>query len=284
MSDRAKITRRQFVTGSLAVVAAGLGLGLYSTQLEPFWIDVERLPLPIPGLPPSLQGARLVQISDLHVGGDVPIGYILRAFEIVAEQAPDILVITGDLTHDGSADVARGVFKELPQPRLVTACVLGEHDYGDGVVDESRADGVASVMEGLGAVVLRNASLSVSGLRIAGLDEVAAGRFDPGEALSGVAVDGPAIALTHNPKTVDMDGWGAYRGWVLSGHTHGGQVGVPYAERVGLPGAADGERYVSGGYDLGDGRRLYVNRGIGFERRVRFMSRPEVTVFELQMA
>jgi predicted MPP superfamily phosphohydrolase len=276
------LTRRQFIVGSLAVVASGAGLAAYATEVEPFWIDVVRLPLPVAELPPLLEGATLVQLADLHVGGDVPDDYILRAFAIVADIAPEILVVTGDLIAGGMNDRVENVFSRMPRGQLATVCTLGNHDYGVGWSDADTAQAVAEMMERRGAVVLRNESMTVVGMRVIGFDELWADRFRPGDALSGVDVNGATIALSHNPDTVDLDGWGAYRGWVLSGHTHGGQVRVPGLTPPRLP--VENKRYVSGAYDLEDGRMLYVNRGVGFLEQVRLFVRPEITVFELHAA
>lgn len=284
MARPAMVTRRQFIAGSAAVFAAALGLGAYATQLEPFWISVERIPLPIERLPAALHGRRLVHISDLHAGGDVPDGYIERVFELVSGLAPEILVITGDLTDDGPTDTAKALYRTMPHGRLVTICVLGEHDYGADRPDPATGDGVADMLESAGAVVLRNESLAAAGLRVVGFDEVSVGRFQPREALSGVDVSGPSIALCHNPECVDIEGWGAYTGWVLAGHTHGGQVRVPLADLLFAPAGDSRGGYTGGAYDVGEGRSLYVNRGIGFDRQVRLLVRPEVTVFDLQTA
>jgi predicted MPP superfamily phosphohydrolase len=90
----------------------------------------------------------------------------------------------------------------------------------------------------------------------------------------------PSIVLCHNPDAVDVPCWGDYGGWILSGHTHGGQCKLPFFRPPILP--INNKRYVRGEYDLGDSRRLYVNRGLGYIRRVRFLVRPEVTVFTLR--
>ena len=69
---------------------------------------------------------------------------------------------------------------------------------------------------------------------------------------------------------------------MLSGHTHGGQCNFPLIGTPYLPVA--NRRYVEGEFDLGDGRRLYINRGLGFNRRIRFNARPEITAFTLRRA
>lgn len=85
--------------------------------------------------------------------------------------------------------------------------------------------------------------------------------------------------LSHNPDTVDRSGWGGYQGWVLSGHTHGGQCKPPFLPPPLLP--VDNRRYTCGEFALGDGRHLYISRGVGHLLQVRINARPEVTLFEL---
>jgi predicted MPP superfamily phosphohydrolase len=92
----------------------------------------------------------------------------------------------------------------------------------------------------------------------------------------------PTLMLSHNPDSVDQIGWTGMTGWILSGHTHGGQCRLPL-----IPPPITNlknRRYVAGEYDLHDGRRLYVSRGVGYVTRLRFCVRPEVTLFRLVRA
>lgn len=276
------ITRRQFIGGCLGAAALGVGALGYATGAEPFWVQVVERPLPVRRLPPALAGARLIQLSDLHVGDRVPDSYVLEQFERVRALQPDILVVTGDLTQSGSANHAERVYARMPQGRLATICILGNHDYGVGWSDLDRADRIASVMRGLGVTVLRNDSVEVGGFQIIGMDDLWARRFNPGEAFATVDLGGPVLCLSHNPDTADMDGWNGYSGWILAGHTHGGQCRPPFLPPPLLP--VENRRYTSGEFELPSGRHMYINRGLGFLHQVRFNARPEITVFELQIA
>ena len=89
-----------------------------------------------------------------------------------------------------------------------------------------------------------------------------------------------AIALSHNPDTVDLPVWGNYEGWILAGHTHGGQCKPPFLPPPVLP--VKNRRYTAGEFELAGNRRLYISRGVGHAGlAVRFNVRPEVTLFEL---
>jgi predicted MPP superfamily phosphohydrolase len=94
--------------------------------------------------------------------------------------------------------------------------------------------------------------------------------------------DRPTLVLCHNPDAVDLPIWSEYSGWILSGHTHGGQCKPPFLPPPLLP--VRNTRYTAGAFALTGGRRLYINPGLGYLRRVRFNVRPEITVFRLTRA
>jgi len=87
------------------------------------------------------------------------------------------------------------------------------------------------------------------------------------------------VALCHNPDVCDMDVWQGYAGWILSGHTHGGQCKPPFLPPPMLP--VKNKRYAAGLVPLAGGRTLYVNRALGHLWQVRLNVRPEITLFEL---
>jgi len=275
----ARITRRRFLA---AVGTAVGGTAAYAYGVEPHLVTVVRRDLPIAGLPTDLDGKRLVQISDLHIG---PTGddYLIDCFARVGKLRPELVVITGDfMTAHGTEELDRvgRVLGHLPKPPLGVFGSLGNHDYGRTWKDTRTADALAPVVTDAGIRLLRNERADVAGLQLVGLDELWARRFHPEEALAGFDLARPGLVLSHNPDTVDRRGWGAYQGWILSGHTHGGQCRVPFLGAPFVP--VENLRYVSGEFDLGDGRRLYVNRGLGFNRRIRFNARPEITAFTLR--
>lgn len=273
------LTRRQFIAGCVGVAAVGAGLWVYTTEAEPFWVQVTRRPLPIRGLPKGLVGARLVHLSDIHVGERVPDEYVLGAFEQIAALQPDILVVSGDLTQASGADHASGVYAHIPRGRLATICTLGNHDYGRGWSEPQKADALTEILRSHGVTVLRNETLDVGGLQIIGMDDLWAKRFHPEKAFATADLSAPALCLSHNPDSADATGWGGFEGWILAGHTHGGQCKPPFLAPPQLP--VVNKRYTSGEFELDGGRRMYINRGLGFLRQVRFNARPEVTLFEL---
>jgi predicted MPP superfamily phosphohydrolase len=130
--------------------------------------------------------------------------------------------------------------------------------------------------------VLRNQSRVVQGLRLAGVDDFWGRNFHPNEVLSKLHPDEPTVVLCHNPDVADLGVWDSFRGWILSGHTHGGQCKPPFLAPPLLP--VMNKRYTAGEFDLGDGRFMYINRGLGHLIRVRFNVRPEITLFRLVKA
>lgn len=274
------ISRRKFLKAAV-VYGAGLGLGGYTWGFEPHWVEIVERGLPIAGLPDRWKGARLVHLSDLHIGPRVDDAYLIRAFESVRKLRPEIVVYTGDLTsYDNDIFVHAGqIFNRLPLGSRASAAVLGNHDYGPAWSHPEVADGLARLAANSGIKVLRNEHIEINGLQIAGLDDLWAGLCEPVRALGNLDPGMASLVLSHNPDTADQPGWGTYKGWILAGHTHGGQCRPPFLPPPLLP--VHNRRYTSGELALSDGRRMYINRGLGYLLQVRFNVRPEITVFHL---
>jgi len=278
------LSRRHFLTGSLAVAASGIAAGLYTWQVEPHWLELVERPLPIQSLPEALIGKRLVQLSDLHVGPRVADEYLLATFERVAALQPDIVAYTGDLTtyHTEVFAHAERIYAHLPKGRLATVGILGNHDYGPRWSHRETAARLADIFRAAGVQVLRNEVTEVARLQIVGMDDLWARQFRPAQALAAIDSTRAVLALSHNPDTVDLPGWDNFHGWILGGHTHGGQCKPPFLPPPVLP--VQNRLYTCGEFALSGERKIYISRGVGHLLQVRFNVRPEVTVFELQSA
>lgn len=279
---RATFSRRRFLaSGALALSGAATVAAVDARWFELHRLEMVRRPMPVAGLPAALAGARLAHLSDLHVGPLVDDEYVLRTFERVRREAPDLVVYTGDFMTNGpgTLDKLPRIYARAPRGRLATLGVLGNHDYGKGWSHPEIAGRVADLLREQGIDVLRNAVREVAGLQFAGFDDLWAGRFDSGPILAALDRARAHVTLSHNPDTADLEGMRTLRGWILSGHTHGGQVRLPPFPPPVLPVA--NRRYAAGEVDLGGGRRLYVSRGVGHLTPVRFGVRPEVTLFTL---
>jgi uncharacterized protein len=274
------LTRRRFLHTALLGTAA-MGTGLYAWRIEPHWIEFVRRHLPIRGLPEALTGRTLVHLSDIHVGLPMDENYVIDVFQRVTALNPDIVVFTGDFISYDEKIVERmpRAYRHTPRGRLATLGVLGNHDYGPAWAHPEIAAQVIDALTPFGLTILRNEVKDVGGLQIAGLDDLWAHQFAPQRAFARLDRERPAIALSHNPDTADEAGWEGFEGWILSGHTHGGQCKPPFLPPPLLP--VRNRRYTQGEFGLSGNRRLYINRGVGHLLRVRMNVRPEVTVFEL---
>ena len=262
-------------------------------------------------LPPELDGKTLLQISDIHVGPRVSSRYLMDALDHARELAPDFVAITGDfITYRRSAefDELVAVLRHMPNGRLGTVASLGNHDYGGRWAQIDVAERVTAIATDAGARVLRNEVATIGGVQFAGLADfwspefgrygavrarrgsrpndaaaaTAAAAIEARGAVNAIAASQPTVVLSHNPDVQDLPIWEGVRGWVLAGHTHGGQVKPPFLPPPILP--VMNRRYISGEYTVGPGRTLYINRGLGHLTQVRFNARPELTLFTLRRA
>jgi uncharacterized protein len=278
------VNRRDFLKLGALAGASAAGVGLYTWQVEPHWEKVVERDLPIAHLPSALAGARMVQVSDIHVGPRVDDDYLIGALDRAAALRPDIVVVTGDFMSyrqargDAQFDQLRGVLAHLPRGRIATLGILGNHDYGRNWSEPAVAARVVAEAERAGVRVLRNEVATVAGLDVIGVDDLWAHQSDTTRAFA-ARTSNAAIALCHNPDAMDELSWGDYKGWILAGHTHGGQCKPPFLPPPMLP--VRNKRYTAGEIPLADGRRLYINRGLGHLIQVRFNVRPEITSFRL---
>jgi uncharacterized protein len=275
------VSRRDFLRG---LVAAGLtgasGLAAYASLWEPFDYEVTETDVFLRGLPEAFEGFRIAQVTDVHHSRLVPLAEVRRVVALANGTRPDLVVLTGDYTTSrrGYIEPCAEALAELKAPRGVWA-VLGNHDhYNDAELTER-------ALRRRGVQVLSNANTTLrrggDELRLAGVDDWGWGKADWARALRGVDRSMPCVLLSHEPAVLDMP---ETRGLslVLSGHTHGGQICLPF---VGSPARLMDEfRYLRGLYER-DGTQLYVSRGTGMIGvPVRLGARPEVAVIRLRRA
>jgi predicted MPP superfamily phosphohydrolase len=266
-----------------AVAATSAATGLYTWRVEPHWLEVTHRELPLRNLPPQLNGRTLLLLSDLHVGPQVDIEYLLDTFRRAKALRPDIVVFAGDFVtyKRGILPVAQleRLFQEVPLGSLGTVAILGNHDYGRNWSMGNVANRVAGIVSNAGVTVLRNQVANVAGLQFAGMDDLWSGQFALPQTLRQLDPNAAAIALTHNPDCADQPGWKGFSSWILSGHTHGGQCKPPFLPPPLLP--VKNRRYTAGSFALSGQRSIYISRGVGHLLQVRFNVRPEITVFRL---
>lgn len=275
----------------------GAGGLAYSTFVEPRRVEISHRQIAVRGLPPSLAGVTIAHLTDLHRSRFVSTAYLNQCIDLANALEPDLIVFTGDyLTHghDGHQNGERVYGQRSVAPQLATDCAqcmgrarakhgvfasLGNHDHWFD------AEFVTRVIQEAGIPVLRNQNTSVringETLPIVGLGDMWTEGVNVPAAFAGT--DAPfSVVLMHNPDTFEE--WsrpGAHL--ILSGHTHGGQVNIPYYGPPVVP-SQYGIKYAHGLFQKAD-TQMYVNRGVGaLFPPVRFNCRPEIAVFHLQRA
>ncbi|MFI5306980.1 MAG: metallophosphoesterase [Polyangiales bacterium] len=247
---------RAGVVCALVLLAAAVGV---RSALRP--PALRRIDLALPGWPAGLDGYRIVQISDVHIGALIRAPFLRSVVERCNARAPDLIAITGDLV-DGSVEHYGQDVLPLAQLRARDGVlfVTGNHDHFSGV------DPWLAQLETLGIAILRNRRVRIeragAALEIAGVDDLGSARMGPGArhdldaALRGWDGKSPLVLLAHDPRSFEQ---AKDRGSLLqlSGHTHGGQL-WPFGAFVRLQ-----TRFVAGLYRHGQST-LYVSRGTGF--------------------
>ncbi len=264
----------------------GIGVlsGLYAWQIEPFWLEFVKIKMPIKNLPDNLVGKTLMQISDIHIGKRFDHNFVIDSFKKATVFSPDFVVYTGDFIslHKDKVQYAEldEVLKNSLKGKLGTVAILGNHDYGKDWKQPEVADKIAFMLSENNITTLRNEQTTINGLNFIGFDDFWGLNFSPELAMKNLNTSKANIALCHNPDVCDLDVWKDYQGWILSGHTHGGQCKPPFLPPPMLP--VTNKKYTAGKFDLDNGRTLYINRALGHLWQVRFNVRPEITIFELE--
>lgn len=277
--------RKFFFKTLLALLSLSIILLIYVWRIEPRWVEWNYITMPIKNIPDTLIGKNIVQISDIHIGEQVEENYIIKEFEKINQTTPDIVIYTGDFISSSPIDQApydqlEKVLKHAARGKLATLAILGNHDYGILARNGSRADSVANLLKEYKITLLRNEKVNILGLNIIGIDDYWGNNFYPNHALKLYNKQDANLILCHNPDVCDLDIWKDYDGWILSGHTHGGQVRFPFRHATRLP--VENKNYDEGLKHLSDGRTLYINKGLGHAIRVRFNVRPEIAFFTLK--
>jgi len=267
-----------------ALLATSGGVG-YATQIEPSWLEIVHLRLKLPRLAAEFSGLRLAQISDIHMGGWMNAERFAQVVDAVLAAAPDVIALTGDYligygwdeTHQQALEALEPMLKTLADATL-TLAVMGNHDHWSDVQK------IRAMLSRAGVVELPNSVFTLqqgaARLHIGGVDDVYEGQDRLANVLQRLPADGAAILLCHEPDFADTAAASARFDLQISGHSHGGQVVIPFLGPLHTPKFA--EKYPLGLYQVGE-MLQYTNRGVGMARLpVRFNCRPEVTIFTLE--
>lgn len=277
-------TRRKFIgnamnLGILGTTGVVTGGGVNAALDVPDVVEVE---VPIASLPPELEGFRIVQLTDIHVGPTIKGDYLQDLVEKTNALDPDLIAVTGDLIDGYVPDLAKHVTPLAKlKARHGSYFVTGNHEYYWDALSW-----VEHISE-LGLQVLNNQHVVIAHqeqkLVIAGITDASAGNFvknhksDPQKAFAGAPEDAIRILLAHQPRSffpaqrVKFD-------LQLSGHTHGGQY-FPMNILVHLV-----QPFVAGLYRYGE-RWIYVSRGCGYwGPPIRFAAPSEISLIRLKAA
>jgi uncharacterized protein len=253
---------------------------LGATGFNPDVFEVVPISVEVAGLDPSFEDYRIVQISDIHLGQWITPERLSGAIDLVNEQNPDLIAITGDFVsyvfEPLADDLASSLNKLHPGDAVVAT--LGNHDHWVG------AEGLRDLMSECNVTDLSNDVFTLTKgsaeLHIAGVDSVMANKDRLDLVMKKLPPDGPAILLAHEPDFADVSSKTGRFDLQLSGHSHGGQLVIP---GLGTPIRSwHFKKYPLGRYQVGS-MVQYTNRGLGTNL---FWSRincpPEITVIDLK--
>jgi predicted MPP superfamily phosphohydrolase len=276
------MTRRAFVQAGF--LAAG-GLALYAGEGERHWVEIHQVSIKIENLPEAFRGFRIAHLADFHYGEYSEPTYIRHVVRAANALKPDLFALTGDfisaypLVRSISVDFAyhcSDLLSRLEAPHRYA--VMGNHDALVGSHEVSMA------LQSRGIEVLSNRCIPVekdgSRFWLAGVADALAGDADLKAAIPKWRVKHaePLVLMAHEPDYADSVK-GSAVDLMLSGHTHGGQVRIPFLPPMNLP--PMGEKYVEGLFTLGD-LQLFVTRGIGTVGvPFRFRCPPEISLITL---
>jgi len=285
-----KFSRRDFLkmTGYFFLSSFVVGSGglAYGILVEPKELDVVEVEIKLPRLPSKFYGYRIVQFSDLHMGGWMNGERLRKVVDEVRKQRADLVVITGDfftgpVWDENLVNAAEEFVTEISPltADFITLGVLGNHDYWSDAGETRKAlqrGGVIEIGNGLYSVEREGQQL-----HIAGVDDIWYEHDDLDKVLSMLPETGEAILLAHEPDFADKSAKTGRFGLQLSGHSHGGQIVLPFIGPPVLPRLA--QKYPIGLYKVGD-MWQYTNRGVGMFLPIRINCPPEITVFTLKPA
>ena len=278
------LTRRSFLKLGASAITA---IAVDASVLEPNDPRLVQVTLPLKRLPAEWDGLRIAQLSDFHYDDHFSVVPLRKAVETLNRLQPDLVLLTGDFVtvpafsnrRKKAADVIEPCTQLLEQLKtnLGSFACLGNHDVA---TDPHR---ILNTLQSRNIKVLRNQSvpLEKGGKRLwlAGIDDVIEGSADLDITLQSIPASEPVVLMAHEPDfatqvakyPVDLQ---------LSGHSHGGQVRIPFVGAPVLPEL--GVKFPKGLYQVGR-LTLYTNVGIGTVRLpVRFDCPPEITLFTLK--
>jgi len=271
--SRRQFLKRTFQLGSISLLAS------YPLLIERMTVLTNEYRIAVPNLPEAFSGFRIVQLSDIHYGRLTPLIFIKGIVERANDLKPDLIACTGDYVYRKSSsdeiDEVWQVLSRLSAPHGVWS-VLGNHDHWS---DAARADYWLKK----NGQDLRHKAVRIErngqALWLAGAGDLMEDHRNLDQVLTKIPDRDCRIVLAHNPDTADSD-YSRRIDLILAGHTHGGQVQIPFYGPPYLP--VRNKNYVSGVVTTSRSSQMFISRGIGWSiLPVRFNCYPEIAVLEL---
>jgi len=278
--SRFQLGRRQFLKGLAATpLVTVAGISAYARLIEPHHYWISETDIFIRDLPERFEDFRITQLTDVHHSRILGLEEVRRVVELAQQTRPDMFVLTGDYTtsYRRFIEPCAEALSSLNAPEGVWA-VLGNHDHYTDPELTTRA------LERHHISVMNNAHTTLrrgpDSLQLSGIDDWTWNAVDWTRAFSGLNPSTPTVLLSHQPSVLDFEQTRDVS-LILSGHTHGGQLRLPF---VGAPArfATTDLKYDRGLFRRGE-TQLYVSSGTGvIGLPVRLGVRPEIAVLRLK--
>ncbi|MCU9612274.1 metallophosphoesterase [Caldibacillus lycopersici] len=286
MKDK-KISRRSFLrkAGKFTIGTAITGFfsHYYIKNIEPKWIETTRFTISHPLIPQSFHNKKIVQFSDTHLGFHFDLSQFKQVINKISKETPDIIIFSGDLVDNlltfQEIEETIAILSTLSAPYGKFA-VYGNHDHGGWGSEKYQY-----MMKSSNFSLLQNEAISIKmnneeEIILAGIDDAMLGKPDLEKTFRNLPANRFTLCISHAPDIANEVSKYPIQ-FQISGHTHGGQVQIPFIGPLITP--PYGKNYFEGFYYITEDFTLYVNRGLGTTRLpYRFLSRPEITFFTLQ--
>jgi uncharacterized protein len=270
----------------LVAIAILFTTTVYAQGIEPRWFAIKTINVQIAGLDPVFEGYKIVQLTDLHArSGVMDRQRLEQVARIANQQQPDLIALTGDYitlyTDQAAEEMLTNAFGQLKAKDGAVA-IMGNHERGQS----GNVIPITNLLQHSNITLLNNAvhSIDRSGhlLNIAGVDDVWMNMANLPLTIAQLPKTGTNILLAHEPDFGDIAAATNLFGLQLSGHSHGGQIVLPFFPKVTAMWA---KKYINGLYQIGS-MQLYVSRGVGTTGKIqaRFNCRPEIAVIILHSA
>lgn len=254
---------------------------LFKPEFKPDDFQIEEVEVNIPGLDQAFEDYRIINISDIHLGQWITPEHLEGVVDLVNQQEPDLIAITGDFVSYIFDEVAEDLESSLNKlkPKDASVATLGNHDHWLG------AHKLRSILKRCDIIDVSNDVYTLkrgkAQLNIAGVDSVMLNKNRLDLVMDKLPKDGPAILLAHEPDFADISSTTGRFSLQISGHSHGGQFVIP-----GLGTIIRGPHFVKyplGKYQVKD-MVQYTSRGLGTNIFwFRINCDPEITVFTLKI-